>query len=343
VANREDSENNAQVARKKEPSRDAREKVDTSASPTADLFPDGNDPGDEAASALPVINGNTSESPSAKSPEKDEEPKEVPSLYSGPDPEFNRPIFHRHKETPPARPAGSIIRRSLTPSPSTGKPRIPRKSEVIVNLSPLSMQKVETGIQALDIRTGGFAPGTLNSLAGADAVARTHLVEGIAQNVVQKGGRVLALISPTEEAYWTPRPNLMVDVAVRRKLDTVTEAIEGAGKLDLVILDPIHSVETPPDQERVAALDLAVAKLLNTIQRKRATLFSVAHMVDRGQLHGGVSIHPWMFREVSCLMDLSDLMLMLRSREASRKEILVFRRGVNNRIGGLPSFVLPWS
>ncbi|MCZ7586049.1 MAG: hypothetical protein M5R36_23480 [Deltaproteobacteria bacterium] len=266
----------------------------------------------------------------------------VPSLYDGPDPEFNRPIFRKHVDTPPAAPSGTIIRKASTPvRPPLEKPRFPRKSDV-ANVAPLSQKQIETGIHALDIRTGGLSAGTMTSLSGIDRTARTHLEVCIARHVAEQGGRVLALISPTEEGFWPSQPNLMVDVAVQRKPETLIDIIDEMGRLDLVILDPIHSMETPSSQERVAAMDHATGNLLAAVRRRRVALLASAHMVDRAERHEGVSLHPWMFRDVSCLLEFSSMMLMVRAHRSAKREILVYRRGLNNRIGGLPSFVLPW-
>jgi hypothetical protein len=282
--------------------------------------------------------------PAAKDAEpEEEESKNVPSMYPDHDPEFDRPIFRRRQDTPPAPPSGSIIRKTNNPArPANVRPSIPRREDMTANLAPLPLKKVETGVNSLDIRTGGLAVGTLNILSGADSISRSHLAVYIAHHIVSDGGRVLALISPNEEGHWNAETNLFVDVAVRRTLDSIVETIEEAGKLDLIILDPIHCIETPSGQDRVASMDQAVARLLAQVRRKRSTLFSIGHLVDRASRHEGVSLHPWMFQEISCLMDLSDLILILRTHRSGQREILTYRRTINNRIGGLPSFVLPW-
>lgn len=352
-------------------------------------------------------------------------PEPVPSLYRGPDPEFDRPIFRRHKDTPPAGPTGTIIRKPPAPPsrpaaverpsapsrpefrpeprsesrpefkpesrpetrpeptpearpdrrpvvdartmdrPSTASashvpPSTPRReagSEVrfqarpensarIARLpspgSPLPLKKIETGIMALDHRIGGFSVGSLNSLSGVDHGSRSHLAVHMAGTVIEQGGRVLAMISPTEEGYWEPRPGLYIDVAVRRDLDGLVNTIEGAGKVDLVIFDPLHTLDTPPQQDRIASMDHAFGQLAGYLRRYRTTFLAVSHMVDRAARHQGVSLHPWMFRDVTCLLDVSEVVLILRESKSGGREILVYRRGINNRVGGLPSFVLPW-
>ena len=287
--------------------------------------------------------GRPSDPPDNEPASQDEEAKEVPSMYPDHDPEFDRPIFRRRQDTPPAPPSGSIIRKSNNPArPANVRPSFPRREDFSANLAPLPMKKVETGINSLDIRTGGLAVGTLNILSGVDSISRSHLAVYVANHVVSEGGRVLAMISPNEEGHWNAASNLFVDVALRRSLESIVEAIEEAGKLDLIILDPIHCIETPSGVDRVAAMDQAVAHLLAQVRRKRSTLLSVGHLVDRASRHEGVSLHPWMFQEISCLMDLSDLILLLRTHRSGQREILTYRRTINNRIGGLPSFVLPW-
>jgi hypothetical protein len=271
-----------------------------------------------------------------------EESKEVPSLYPKHDPEFNRPIFKRHKDSPPAAPSGSIIKKTATPARPTPIRSHASRREEVVNFSPMPLKKVETGIHSLDLRTGGLGVGTLSVLAGIDPSTRSHLAVFIANHVVQEGGRVLAMISPTEEGYWSPSQNLYVDIAVRRDLEGLIDSIDEFGKVDLVIVDPLHVIETPQGQDRVAAMDNALSKIGSFLRRKRTTLLAVSHFVDRASRHEGVSLHPWMFRDVSCLMDVSELILILRTQRSGLREILTYRRTINNRIGGLPSFVLPW-
>lgn len=366
----------------------------------------------------------TQPAPIAAAPDPDapREPESVPSRYKGPDPEFDRPIFKRHKDTPPAGPTGTIIRKAPPPPPA--RPQIPRpemRSETraearverpspaprqtsaprqerepmpprpvarteprtepraeprvvprvesravprvesradarseprpepsrvarmpLTPVPPLPLKKVETGIMALDHRIGGLSVGTMNVLSGVEHSARSYLAVHIANTVIENGGRVLALISPTEEGYWSPTPGLYVDVAVRRDPDDLVATIESAGKVDLVIFDPLHAVQTPPEQDRIAAMDHAIASIARILPRQRTTVLAVSHMVDRAARHQGVSLHPWMFRDVSVLLDASEVILILRTTRAGGREILVYRRGINNRVGGLPSFVLPW-
>ncbi|MCC6158368.1 MAG: hypothetical protein IT350_09980 [Deltaproteobacteria bacterium] len=340
----------------------------------------------------------------APDPDAPREPELVPSRYKGPDPEFDRPIFKRHKDTPPAGPTGTIIRKAPPPPPA--RPQIPRpemKSETraearierpapaprqvreplpprpiarteprpeprtvprvesraesrteprsepsrvarmpLAPVPPLPLKKVETGIMALDHRIGGLSVGTMNVLSGVEHSARSYLAVHIANTVIENGGRVLALISPTEEGYWAPTPGLYVDVAVRRDPDDLIATIESAGKVDLVIFDPLHAVQTPPEQDRIAAVDHAVAAVAKILPRLRTTVLAVSHMVDRAARHQGVSLHPWMFRDVAVLLDASEVILILRTSRTGGREILIYRRGINNRVGGLPSFVLPW-
>lgn len=274
---------------------------------------------------------------------EEKESKEVPSFYPDHDPDFARPIFRKRVDTPPAAPTGSIIRKTSVPSrPAGTRPAVPRREDTLVNLAPLPLKKIETGLNSLDVRTGGFAVGSINILSGVDSTLRSHLAYYIARNVVEGGGRVLALISPTEEGHWTPMPNLFVDIAVRRSLEELVETLDEAGRTDLVIMDPLHSIETPPEHDRVAAMDLVLSRVLTYIRRKRTSMLAVSHFVDRASRHEGVSLHPWMFRDVSCLMDLAELILILRTHRSGQREILTYRKGLNNRIGGLPSFVLPW-
>ncbi|MCL4233637.1 MAG: hypothetical protein KJ042_03855 [Deltaproteobacteria bacterium] len=355
----------------------------------------------EPASPAPIA--------AAPDPDAPREPESVPSRYRGPDPEFDRPIFKRHKDTPPAGPTGTIIRKAPPPPPA--RPQIPRpevKTETraearverpapaarqaitrpvreplptrptprtetrpearavprvesraeprteprsepsrvarmpLAPVPPLPLKKVETGIMALDHRIGGLSVGTMNVLSGVEHSARSYLAVHIANTVIENGGRVLALISPTEEGYWAPMPGLYVDVAVRRDPDDLVATIESAGKVDLVIFDPLHAVQTPPEQDRIAAVDHAVAAIAKILPRLRTTVLAVSHMVDRAARHQGVSLHPWMFRDVSVLLDASEVILILRTSRTGGREILVYRRGINNRVGGLPSFVLPW-
>ncbi len=340
----------------------------------------------------------------APDPDAPREPEAVPSRYKGPDPEFDRPIFKRHKDTPPAGPTGTIIRKAPPPPPA--RPQVPRpeprpesrtpeRAEARVErpapaprqarepmpprplprveprpeprvesrtvarteprsepsrvarmplapVPPLPLKKVETGIMALDHRIGGLSVGTMNVLSGVEHSARSYLAVHIANTVIENGGRVLALISPTEEGYWSPTPGLYVDVAVRRDPDDLIATIESAGKVDLVVFDPLHAVQTLPEQDRIAAVDHAVAAIAKILPRLRTTVLAVSHMVDRAARHQGVSLHPWMFRDVSVLLDASEVILILRTSRTGGREILVYRRGINNRVGGLPSFVLPW-
>ncbi|MBZ0272604.1 hypothetical protein K8I61_11250 [bacterium] len=218
---------------------------------------------------------------------------------------------------------------------------VSRNRAMQANLAPLPFKSLATGIAALDQRTGGLAAGTFNALAGQEGEIRSHIASFIARNVVADGGRVLAFVSPFEASYWTPMPGLSVETSISHSLDSILDAVSQAQRLDLLVIDPLHGIETPRERDRIAAMDEAIAMLIDAARAKRATILAATHLSDRAAHHGGVSMHPWMFKDVSCLIDLSALVLMQRQQRSGRREILVYRRGVTNRVGSLPSFVLP--
>ncbi len=275
-----------------------------------------------------------------------EKPETVPSIFPGRDPEFSRPIFTRKRLLP-----GEVVDERANegiakPHHAPLAPKIkPRRLNTMTHVppSPLPLKKVETGILGLDNRIGGLSVGSFNCVSGIEAVNRSQLIAHIAERVAAQDERVLAVISPHEEYFWTTTSNLMVRVSVQFTVDDLTRLVEDAGKVDMLVIDPLHSLQTPPEQERIAAMDYTVTQLAIYARRKRMTILAVPHPVDRASGHEGVSLHPWMFREISCLLELSELILMVRTHRMGRQEILAYRRGMQNRIGGLPSFVIPWS
>ncbi len=280
-----------------------------------------------------------------KSVPKEEPPKTVPSIFPNRDPEFSRPIFNK-KRPVPGQPVNAnanegIAKPRLTPPPPKLKPRRP-EAAFSAPPSPLPVKKYETGVLGLDNRIGGLSAGSFNCISGVEGVSRSQLVAHIAERLAMQDARVLAVISPHEEDHWNAMPNLSVRVAVKFSLDDLLSLVDETDRTNVIIIDPLHSLQTPPEQERIAAMDYAVTQFANYARRRRQTIITVPQPVDRASRHEGVSLHPWMFRDISCLMDLSELILMVRTHRMGQQEILAYRRGMKNRIGGLPSFVIPW-